>query len=154
MSAYYLDASAAVKGYVEERGSRRVLQLLEEGPESEMHLGRIGVVEVFAALFRKTASEGDDSEEVLSAVDRLREDLRYSYRIVEFGGATAERAVEVAEQHRLRAYDCLQLATLMILQEQRVAFGLAPLVLLSSDGELNDAAVSEGLLVEDPASSS
>jgi hypothetical protein len=44
MSAYYLDASAAVKGYVAERGSRRVLQLLEEGSENEMNLGRIGVV--------------------------------------------------------------------------------------------------------------
>ena len=58
MSAYYLDASAAVKGYVAERGSRRVLQLLEEGSKNEMHLGRIGVVELFAALFRKAACGG------------------------------------------------------------------------------------------------
>ena len=61
--------------------------------------------------------------------------------------------MEVAERHRLRAYGCLELATLLILQEQRVAFELAPLVLLSSGGELNEAAVSEGMLVEDPATS-
>ncbi len=82
---------------------------------------------MFAALFRKAACGGEDSEEVLSAVTRFREDLRYSYRIVEFEGVTAER-------HRLRAYDCLELATLLILQGQRVAFELAPLVLLSSGG--------------------
>ncbi|CAN5671764.1 hypothetical protein BH24ACT21_BH24ACT21_10430 [soil metagenome] len=32
MPAYYLDASAAVKGYVSERGSARVLDLLDVGP--------------------------------------------------------------------------------------------------------------------------
>lgn len=153
MSAYYLDASAAVKGYVAERGSRKVLRLLEEGSENEMHLGRIGVVEVFAALFRRAAFGEEVTEEAVSAAARFREDLRYSYRIVEFSVATAERAVEVAGRHRLRAYDCLQLVTLLVLQEQRVIFGLASLVLLSSDGELNDAAAAEGMLVEDPAAS-
>jgi predicted nucleic acid-binding protein len=65
--------------------------------------------------------------------------------------ATADQAIEVAERHRLRAYDCLQLATALLLQEQRVPFELSPLVLVSSDAELNAAAEGEGLNVEDPA---
>jgi uncharacterized protein len=73
------------------------------------------------------------------------------YRIVEIRPVTTDRAIELAKRHRLRAYDCLQLATALLLQEQRVPFELAPLVLVSSDGELNAAAEGEGLNVEDPA---
>ena len=151
MVAYYLDASAAVKGYVAERGSRRMLQLLEEGPDHDLYLSRIGTVEVAAALFRRATAGGTQPGEVSSAMSRLREDIQDLYRIVEFSVATAEQAIKVAERHRLRAYDCLQLATALLLQEQRVHFELTPLVLVSSDAELNAAAEGEGLSVEDPA---
>lgn len=59
--------------------------------------------------------------------------------------------MDVARRHRLRAYDCLQLATVLLLQEQRAFFELPLLVLVSSDAELNAAARSEGLPVEDPS---
>ena len=152
MDAYYLDASVAVKGYIADRGSRRMLQLLEEGANHEMYLSRIGTIEVAAALYRRTLSVETQPEEVFSAINRLREDIRSLYRIIEFSVVTASRAIEVAERNRLRAYDCLQLATVQLLQEQRASFDLTPLVLVSSDAELNAAAGSEGLAVEDPAS--
>lgn len=151
MTAYYLDASAAVKGYVAERGSERVLQLLEENAGHELYLSRIGVVEIAAAIFGKVKAGEARSEEALLAVARLRADTQDVYWIVEVDPATADRAVEVAERHRLRAYDCLQLATALLLQRQRDTLSLAPLSLISSDGELNAAAESEGLTVEDPA---
>ncbi len=53
MDAYYLDASVAVKGYIADRGSRSMLQLLEGGANHEMYLSRIGTVEVAAALYRR-----------------------------------------------------------------------------------------------------
>jgi uncharacterized protein len=149
--AYYLDASAAVKGYVAERGSGRILKLLEEGADHDLYFSRIGTVEVAAALFRRARAGGTQPGEVLFAMSRLREDIQDLYRIVEFGMATADQAIEVAERHRLRAYDCLQLATALLLQEQRVPFELSPLVLVSSDAELNAAAEGEGLNIEDPA---
>ena len=117
MAAYYLDASATVKGYVAERGSHKALQIRAEGTDHELHLSRIGVVEVFAALYGRASVSGVNPEEVSIAAARLREDVRGLYEIVEFGIVTAERSVEVAERHRLRAYDCLQLATALLLQE-------------------------------------
>ncbi len=152
-AAYYLDASAAVKGYVSERGSRRVVQLLEGDAGYELYLSRIGSVEIAAAIFGKVRAGEARSEEALSAVTRLRADVDAVYRIVEVDPTTAERAIEVAARHRLRAYDCLQLATALLLQEQRDALGLAPLTFASSDRELGAAAQAEGLAVEDPASS-
>ena len=151
MAAYYLDASAAVKGYVAECGSRRILQLFEEGAEHDLYLSRISTVEVAAALSRRATAGRAQPGEVPSAMNRLREDIQDLYRIVEVNLVTIDRAVEIAERYDLRAYDCLQLATALLLQEQRTPFELAPLVLVASDAELNAAAEGEGLSVEAPA---
>ncbi len=153
MNAYYLDASAAVKGYVAERGSPRVVGLLENVAGSELYLSRIGTVEVAAGIFGKVKSRETDIEEATSAVNRLKTDLEDIYRIIEVSASTTERAIEAAEKYRLRAYDCLQLATAVLLQEQRALAGLEPLTFMSSDGELNAAARSEGLTVDDPVES-
>lgn len=149
MTAYYLDASATVKAYSEERGADRVEEILEHGTET--HISRVCVVEVAAAFFGKTKTGEMRMEEAVSALEEFRLDVENIYRIAEVSPVTTDRAVEVAERHRLRAYDCLQLATALLLQEQRAPLELAPLVLVSSDAELNAAAEGEGLSVEDPA---
>lgn len=153
MPTYYLDASAAVKGYARESGSSRVLQLLDPTEGHELFLSRVGSVEIAAAIIGRARSGETGEGEARDAVERLREDLGDLYRVMEFEATTAEMAVEVAEKHRLRAYDCVQLATALTLHRQREALELQPLTLLSSDRELNDAARDEGLIVEDPAES-
>jgi uncharacterized protein len=149
LPVYYLDASAAVKAYSEERGADRVEEILEHG--TEIHMSRVCVVEVAAAFFGKTKTDEMRMEEAVVALEEFRLDVENIYRIAEIRPVTTDRAIELAKRHRLRAYDCLQLATALLLQEQRVPFELAPLVLVSSDGELNAAAEGEGLNVEDPA---
>lgn len=90
-------------------------------------------------------------EEAAASLEDFRSDVEDVYRVIEVGPATSERAIEVARDHRLRAYDCLQLATALLLEGQRARAGLEPLTLVSSDGELNVAAEAEGITVEDPA---
>lgn len=151
MPVYYLDASAAVKGYASERGSEEVLKLLDPEEDHELYLSRVGVVEVAAAIFGRVRTGEAGIEEARADMARFRSDLISVYRLVEFVPATSEKATEVAERHLLRAYDCLQLATALLVQQRRTGAGLGPLTLVSSDRRLNDAAVAEGLLVEDPS---
>ena len=92
MTVHYLDASAAAKGYVAERGASKILRLLDS-TDHELYLGRIGIVEVFAALYSRATVPGVNPEEVSVAAARLREDVRGLYEIVEFGVVTAERSV-------------------------------------------------------------
>ncbi len=150
MTVYFLDASAAVKVYVQERGSDRVEEILDQG--EDFYLSRVGVVEVAAAIFGKTKTGELEIGQAAAAVALLREDVEDVYQAIEVDPVTADRGIEAAERHKLRAYDCLQLASALLLQEQRASFELAPLVLVSSDEELNAAAGSEGLIVEDPTS--
>lgn len=148
--SFYLDASAAVKAYYEERGNERVEQIIEDG--AEVYLSRIGIVETVAAFFGKTKTGEMSGEEAVSATAELRRDLSEEvFQIVEVGPVISDLAIAVARSHRLRAYDCLQLSTALLLHRQRVRFDLAPLSFVSSDGDLNEAASSEGMIVEDPA---
>lgn len=147
MPEYYLDASAAVKAYSDEPGADRVEEALNEG--TGLYMSRVCIVEVIAAIFGKTRTGELEYEDATYAAGEFANDLDI-YRIIEVGAPTTERAWEIARAHRLRAYDCLQLATVLLLQEQRLA-GMEPLVLLSSDVDLNGAAEAEGLLVENPA---
>lgn len=148
MPDYYLDASAAVKAYSEEAGADRVEEVLNG--DAGVYLSRVGIVEVVAAIFGKTRTGEMGYEDAVSAAGEFTDDLDI-YRIIEVSASTTERAMEIARIHRLRAYDCLQLATAVLLQEQRVIAGLEALTFMSSDGELNAAAENEGLMVEDPA---
>jgi len=61
-------------------------------------------------------------------------------------------ASRLAETLALRGYDAVQLAAAIAANNERVLNGLSPLIMVSADGELNDAARAEGLNVEDPNS--
>lgn len=147
--AYFLDASAAVKAYVEEPGSERVESLLEGS--GEVYLSRVGPVEVSAAIFRKVSAGEMEADEASLAVGWLRSDMEFVYQVMEVGEVVAERAMRVAERHRLRGYDCLQLACVLLLNEHRSGAGLDSSILVSADDELNGAAAEEGVTVENPS---
>jgi hypothetical protein len=59
-------------------------------------------------------------------------------------------ASRLAEIFALRGYDAVQLAAAMAANKERVLNGLSPLIMVSSDVELNDAARTEAFAVVDP----
>jgi uncharacterized protein len=59
-------------------------------------------------------------------------------------------AMRLVEAHGLRAYDAVQLAAAVELNGRWLAAGMGSITLVSADQQLNNAAVAEGLLVEDP----
>lgn len=151
MPAYYLDTSVTAKAYSEEEGADRVEDMLNRA--TEVYLSRVGVVEVAAAFFGKTKTGELAVVDAASLLQEFQVDLYNVYQVIEVVAETSDLAITVAEKHHLRAYDCLQLATALLLHEQRVALRMEPLILASSDEELNAVAANEGLLVEDPAES-
>jgi hypothetical protein len=56
----------------------------------------------------------------------------------------------VAETYGLRGYDAVQLAAALDVNTSYHAAGLPTITLISADAELNAAATSEGLTVENP----
>jgi predicted nucleic acid-binding protein len=64
--------------------------------------------------------------------------------------ALLEQAKRLGRTHALRAYDAVQLAVALEASRYHRDKGSTPVILISADQALNDAATAEGLTAEDP----
>jgi predicted nucleic acid-binding protein len=152
VAAYFLDSSAAIKLYVTERGSPRVLGLTVPPQANEIFIVRITAVEIAAAFYRRVRGGTLSRPQAATASAALRADLATVYRVLEVDPSLVDEAIGVAARHGLRGYDCIQLAAALIAEQARQASGLRSLIVVSADRELNAAAQAEGFVVDDPNS--
>lgn len=75
---------------------------------------------------------------------------RYLTEIGSLNRIIISRAVTLTQNHRLRGYDAVQLATALVTNETLVAAGLSGLTFVAADDDLLAAARSEGLTSDNP----
>jgi predicted nucleic acid-binding protein len=148
MSVYFFDSSAIVKHYVDESGSDFVKNLIDS-KKNTIFVARITKVEVTAVFARQLKAIRLSRSYVDNAVRVFHQHLTNKYFIVEITKDLLDRATDIATRYALRGYDAVQLAVMEVADE-RISLELSPLTLVSADDELNDAAWSEGLAVENP----
>lgn len=146
MAAYIFDASGIVKRYLAESGTGWVQGLADPAASHEIFLTRITRVEVTAAVARRVQPPATAT----AILTQFRYDAAHQYNILEINPALLADAETLAERHRLRGYDAVQLAASLELHHRRQAAGLSLITLISADQELNAAATTEGLAVDDP----
>lgn len=150
MPSYFCDTSAIVKRYVLEKGSGYINDLTDPQNGNLLLLSRITTVEFAAAIARRLKGNNiakADSDDALYAFNR---DFANKYVSFDVTNALLSVAADLATNHALRAYDAVQLAAALKANAEAIQFGLPPIVLISADGELNTAAIAEGLNVENP----
>jgi predicted nucleic acid-binding protein len=152
VATYFLDSSAVVKRYVAERGSAWIAGLTDPQSGNRILVARIAGVEVIAAIARVARGIGVAHPNVSQVLADFRLDFGTQFRIVPTTKLVLDQAMALAEKHALRGYDAVQLAATLLTNSRRIRRGLKPLVLVSSDLELNAAAIAEGLTVLDPNS--
>ena len=150
MAAYFFDSSALVKAYIAESGSDWVRSIMDPTAANDVHIVRMTEVEITSAVIRRKRAGTLTSHKAAVALDEFRRDARYEFHLIGIETHLIASAIRSAEAHGLRAYDALQLASALALKNIRSDLALSPLILASSDQELNAAARSEGILVEDP----
>lgn len=150
MAAYFVDSSALGKRYVAESGSTWLRRLLDPAFGGTVYIARTTSVEVIAAITRRERGGSLTAADAATARSQFRTDLANEYQVVELTESVANQAMLMAEKHGLRGYDAVQLAAALELNARRTTAGLAALTLVSADKELNAAAVTEGLIVDDP----
>lgn len=151
MAVYFFDSSAIVKQYVSEVGSTWVRSITDSQAANRIYLAGITGPEVVAAVVRRQRAGSISAENAAAVLSDFRQDFAAAYRVVHVSAVLVVRAMNVAERHGLRGYDAVQLAAALRVNDECQALGL-PLTLVSADGELNDAARADGLMVEDPNS--
>ena len=150
MALYFLDASALVKRYVAENGTVFVTRVTNSGVPRKPWMATIGAVEVMAALYRRVNTGSLTSASARQAEQVFRSDLYHLFDSIDMKPSILARAMSLAKLHILRAYDAVQLATAMELQINCRSLNLSPPILISADQALNQAALAEGLLVDEP----
>lgn len=149
MSLYFVDSSALVKRYVEEQGSAW-MRLVAGDANNRLIIARITSVEVLSVLARRQREGNWTAEGLSQVVDTFRYDLDTQYQVAEFDRNTAETAGTLVMRHPLRAYDSIQLASALRLQEALSQTHADDLILLSADERLLEVAHAEGLAVDNP----
>ncbi len=150
MPAYFFDSSALVKRFAQERGSAFLLSLLRPSARNRLYAARITEVEVCAALARRQKGNTINASQAAKGLRRLRHDLPRRFTQVAINEEVIVEASRLAETYALRGYDAVQLAAAVKANDERISNGLAPLIIVSADTELNDAAQTEGFSIENP----
>ena len=150
MAVYYLDTSALVKRYAQERGTIWILSLTDVTAEHDLYTVRVTGPEMIAALFRKARTGEISPDEASRSAENFRADWRGQYQIVEVTALVADKAMELAEKYGLRGYDAVHLASAVALQQMREAMELPSLIFVSADAQQRETAAVEGFPVEDP----
>ena len=150
MPAYFADSSTLVKRYIREAGSVWVSNLFAPTPHDDVHIVSITAVEIVAALMRRSRAGAMTTIEATTAASLFLADLPLDYQVVEVSEALIHLAIGLAQRYKLRGYDAVQLAAGCQINALCLSLGLDPIIFLSADHELNAAARSEGLVVDDP----
>jgi predicted nucleic acid-binding protein len=136
----FLDTSALLKRYVIEQGSHHVTQFFTPyRRQSRIFVSELTYVEALAAFARRSPAPPAATSKAFMA------DYQRGMRKVFIDRAIIEQAALLAQTHRLRSADAIQLASVL-----RVVESVPDILLLTADLEMIVAAQIEGLQVENP----
>ena len=133
-----------------EAGTAWVRSLIRARAAHTLYIARITAVEVFSAITRRQHGGHLSPAQAAAILGHFRRHLTRRYHVLELTVPRFGEAMLIARRHRLRAYDAVQLAAALEGSRRQQAVGLGPWTLVSADQDLNIAATSEGLPVEDP----
>ena len=150
MTVYFFDSSALVKRYVAEIGSSWVLSLCNPNLKNNVFIAAITAVEITAAVSRRAKGGNINPKDAKTVYLQFKNDIQSEYQVVEITDNIINSAMTIAEKHGLRGYDAVQLAAAKAVNDLCIANNLHSLTFVSADQELNNAAVTEGLVVDNP----
>jgi len=148
---YYFDSSGLVKRYdPREIGSAWVVSVTDPAAAHLVLASQLALVEVAAAFARKEREGAMTSAERLDYLRLFALDCRAQYHLLPVTETILRAAADLTHQQALRAYDAVQLATALQANRLLVSAGSTPLVFVAADGRLCQAALAEGLAVDNP----
>ena len=150
MTHLFLDSSALIKRYLPEQGTHWVRSLIAASAGNLAIIAHITSVEMLSGISRRKR-EGLITSRHAHAIRQLMErHVRDEYVTVGLTESIVSRAKDLLEQHPLRAYDAIQLASALESHDRLVAANQPPIVFVTADQRLLEVAATVGLAVDNP----
>lgn len=144
-----------MKVYHLEPGSGQIRRIVRssQGPASSanIYVSALALPEAVAAIEKKHRTGEIDADRARRYADRIRRDLTGStrrYGVVDVARPITVKAAQLAQDHGLRGYDAVQLATALTVATALPTGSIFELV--CNDGELCGAAAALGLRIRIP----
>lgn len=125
-----------MKRYVPETGSAWIQALSAQETGNSLFIARITWVEVLSALARREREGSLTPTDRTLIIQKFRSDLNDQYPVIEFDAKLAETAGQLVGQYPLRAYDAVQLASVLRIQPAFVTTQSTSLIFLTADNRL------------------
>lgn len=148
MDIYFVDTSALVKRYVTEKGSTWLQSVLAPSPTVAVFVAYTTPVEFIAVITRRERGGSLTAADANRIRAELGRNLTNEFQEVALRKTTRDNAISLAQTYALRGYDAIQLASAVEVNVRALAQGQAPITIISTDAELNAAALAEGMAVE------
>ena len=136
----FLDTSALIKRYIEEKGSKIVEKLTNEA--QKIIISEITTLECLSAIRRMEIESRITKEEYIKIKDAIRYELEDVVKI-QFDNQVSKKAEEMIEIYQLKTLDAIQLGTCIMQQDVIEGF-------VCCDTKLLNSAKTEGLKVINP----
>ena len=140
MKIYYLDTSALVKLYHNEKGTEEVEKIFST-PNASIIISEIAVVELYSALYRLNRMKEIPGNAVEASIRSFEDDCKYRFSINSVSSDTINRAKNIIKRYgkeeSIRTLDAIQLSVSLD-NESAIIF-------VSADAVLNVIAEKEGL---------
>src|SRR5688572_5680745 len=148
MAAYYFDSSSLVKRYTKETGTAWIFSLIRPSAGNRLYPARIAGAEIVTTLTKKQRTGEISFAEMNKAIKRFEREYPNRFVLIEVTPAVIQIAMNLAKKYPLRGYDTVQLAAALSADQVRQRAGASSLTFISADNNLNHAAASEGLTVD------
>lgn len=149
MSSYFIDSSALAKRYMPETGTTWVRHLTQPHSGNDIFVAQITVVEILSAIARGYHDGNIDRKTLQSFRQLVVRHMQTQYHVMVLSNIIVKRSLDLHEGYRLRAYDAVQLASALALQQQADALG-GMITFIAADTRLLQAAGGEGLTTDTP----
>ncbi len=150
MTVYFFDSSALTKRYMLETGTNWVRQVVLPSAGNTILIARITPVEVTSAIARHKRDQNVSGRTARAMRLFLDRHAAREYQIVQITDAILQRAQDLLDTHPLRAFDAIQLASAVEVNQRIIAGNQLSLIFVSSDVRLLTAAAAESLSIHQP----
>ncbi len=150
VDAYFRDSSALLKRYVPEVGTAWIQSITDAQSQNLLIVAHIAWVEICSAVARRQREGSISSLQANQVLAAFRAHWNTQYFIVAIDNTVIDLAGQLVNQHPLRAYDAVQLAAALSLQEQLSLPNVASLTFLTADTRLLAIAQAKSLLADNP----